>query len=104
MGTELVFLVVTQRLTPCLQETHERRKKEFLIALKHLPFSLKFSNATIKTMTIHTDCMLKACKVGHLSATDLADFLVKNCGIPLEKRIIYWKSRCKRRIVTKRFK
>lgn len=32
-------------------------------------------------MTIHTENMAKMAKCGHLSATDLADFLVRECGV-----------------------
>jgi argininosuccinate lyase len=33
-------------------------------------------------MTVKVDNMNKACMIGHLSATDLADYLVKEAGIP----------------------
>ena len=38
----------------------------------------------MNTLTINKDKMLKACKKGHLTATDLADYLV-NKGIPFRE-------------------
>ena len=34
------------------------------------------------TLIINVDTMQNACKVGHLSATDLADYLVQKANIP----------------------
>jgi argininosuccinate lyase len=36
----------------------------------------------IDEMTVNVANMEKACMIGHLSATDLADYLVKEAGIP----------------------
>ncbi|MCB4764099.1 MAG: argininosuccinate lyase, partial [Sulfurovum sp.] len=36
----------------------------------------------IADMTVNKDAMEAACMVGHLSATDLADYLVKEAGLP----------------------
>jgi len=44
--------------------------------------SLKVMNEMINDMTVNVDKMEKACMIGHLSATDLADYLVKVVGIP----------------------
>jgi len=33
-------------------------------------------------MTVNVENMNRACMIGHLSATDLADYLVKKVGIP----------------------
>jgi argininosuccinate lyase len=44
--------------------------------------SVKILNEAIKTMSINTKRMEEACQMGHLSATDLADYLVKTCNIP----------------------
>jgi len=47
--------------------------------------SLEILGEALKTMTVKPDNMLKACKLGHLSATDLADYLVSHCDIPFRE-------------------
>jgi argininosuccinate lyase len=44
--------------------------------------SLEVLNEMIDEMTVKVDNMNTACMIGHLSATDLADYLVKEAGIP----------------------
>jgi argininosuccinate lyase len=44
--------------------------------------SLKVLNEMIADMTVNRDQMEAACMIGHLSATDLADYLVKEVGLP----------------------
>jgi argininosuccinate lyase len=36
-------------------------------------------------MTVKPHNMEKACKLGHISATDLADYLVEHCGVPFRE-------------------
>ena len=84
-GNLISLLVVMKGLPLAYNKDTQEDKEGVFDSFETLDISLRILNATIKTMTIHTDCMLKACKVGHLSATDLADFLVKNCGIPFRE-------------------
>jgi argininosuccinate lyase len=44
--------------------------------------SLEVLNEMIDEMTVNVEQMNSACMIGHLSATDLADYLVKEVGIP----------------------
>ncbi|MCB4784499.1 MAG: argininosuccinate lyase, partial [Sulfurovum sp.] len=44
--------------------------------------SLQVLEEMIADMTVNKDAMEAACMVGHLSATDLADYLVKEAGLP----------------------
>lgn len=44
--------------------------------------SLQILKECLATTTFHTQNMRKMATKGHLSATDLADFLVRECGIP----------------------
>jgi len=37
------------------------------------------------TLIVNVDAMQDACKVGHLSATDLADYLVQKANMPFRK-------------------
>ena len=47
-----------------------------------MEISLKILTEVIKTMIVNVEKMEKACKIGHLSATDLADFLVQKQNMP----------------------
>ncbi|GAA7269221.1 hypothetical protein HpCK38_20000 [Helicobacter pylori] len=47
--------------------------------------SLEILNKALQTLSIHPDKMEKMAKIGHLTATDLADFLVQNCSIPFRE-------------------
>jgi argininosuccinate lyase len=53
-------------------------------SVKTALISITILNETLKTMSINKDKMLNACKKGHLTATDLADYLV-NKGIPFRE-------------------
>jgi argininosuccinate lyase len=44
--------------------------------------SLQVLNEMIAEMRVNTDAMEAACMIGHLSATDLADYLVREAGLP----------------------
>jgi argininosuccinate lyase len=44
--------------------------------------SLRILNEALATMSVNISNMEAACEVGHLSATDLADYLASKCGIP----------------------
>jgi len=48
--------------------------------VKSATISLEILNEVIKTMNINKKQMEKATRVGHLSATDLADYLVNDLG------------------------
>jgi argininosuccinate lyase len=51
-------------------------------SVKTATLSLQILEEMIADMTVNVDHMEKACMVGHLSATDLADYLVKEVGLP----------------------
>ncbi|HIO95846.1 MAG TPA: argininosuccinate lyase, partial [Campylobacterales bacterium] len=51
-------------------------------SVKTALLSLQVLNEMMDEMSINVENMEKACMVGHLSATDLADYLVKEVGIP----------------------
>ena len=44
--------------------------------------SIDIVTAVMDTLIVNVDKMEAACKVGHLSATDLADYLVQKANIP----------------------
>lgn len=84
-GNLLSLLVVMKGLPLAYNKDTQEDKEGVFDSFETLEICLRILNDALKTMTIHTDSMLQACKRGHLSATDLADFLVQNCGIPFRE-------------------
>ncbi len=66
------------------KDTQEDKEGVF-DAVETAYISLEILKETIATMRVNEENMLKACKKGHLSATDLADYLVEKCGIPFRE-------------------
>ncbi len=66
------------------KDTQEDKEGVFdAVATAHL--SLEILNEALKTMTVKPENMARATKKGHLSATDLADYLVERCGVPFRE-------------------
>jgi len=65
------------------KDTQEDKEGVF-DSVKTALISITILNETLKTMKINKDKMYEACKKGHLTATDLADYLV-NKGIPFRE-------------------
>lgn len=84
-GNLMALLVVMKGLPLAYNKDTQEDKEGVFDSFETLEVSLRILNAVLQTLTIHTDNMLKACKVGHLTATDLADFLVQNCDIPFRE-------------------
>lgn len=84
-GNLLSLLVVMKGLPLAYNKDTQEDKEGVFDSFETLDIALRILNDTLKTMTINVDSMLKACKRGHLSATDLADFLVQACGIPFRE-------------------
>jgi len=84
-GNLLSLLVVMKGLPLAYNKDTQEDKEGVFDSFETLDIALRILNDTLKTMTINVDSMLKACKRGHLSATDLADFLVQTCGIPFRE-------------------
>jgi argininosuccinate lyase len=62
------------------KDTQEDKEGVF-DSVKTIEISLKILNEVLKTMQINEQNMQDACLIGHLSATDLADYLVNNLNI-----------------------
>ncbi|MBX7490010.1 argininosuccinate lyase [Helicobacter turcicus] len=84
-GNLMSLLVVMKGLPLAYNKDTQEDKERVFDSFETLEISLRILNSALETMTIHTDFMLKACRVGHLSATDLADFLVQHCRIPFRE-------------------
>jgi len=65
------------------KDTQEDKEGVF-DSVENILISIDILNAVMKTLTINEDKMLKASKIGHLTATDLADYLAKK-GVPFRE-------------------
>ena len=82
----LISLLTTMKALPLAYNKDMQEDKEGVFdSIKTAKDSLIILNAMLKELTIHKENMLKACKKGHLLATDLADFLVREKNIPFRK-------------------
>lgn len=76
-GNLMGLLVVMKGLPLAYNKDTQEDKESVFDSVKTANISLEILKETIATMTIHSDNMLKMAKIGHITATDLADFLVK---------------------------
>ncbi|CZE49030.1 argininosuccinate lyase [Campylobacter geochelonis] len=82
----LIALLTTMKSLPLAYNKDMQEDKEGVFdSLETAKTSLVILNEMLKTTKFNTDAMLKACKKGHLSATDLADYLVKQKNIPFRE-------------------
>jgi argininosuccinate lyase len=54
----------------------------FFDSVKTIEISLDILTDVLKTLNINSKNMEQACKIGHLTATDLADYLVQKASLP----------------------
>ncbi|MCH5336707.1 MAG: argininosuccinate lyase [Campylobacter sp.] len=82
----LISLLTTMKALPLAYNKDMQEDKEGVFdSIKNAKDSLIILNAMLKELTINKENMLKACKKGHLLATDLADYLVREKNIPFRK-------------------
>ncbi len=84
-GNLMALLVVMKGLPLAYNKDTQEDKEGVFDSVETAEICLKILNEALKTLSINKQNMLKACKVGHLSATDLADFLVRECGVPFRE-------------------
>ncbi|MBA1438196.1 MAG: argininosuccinate lyase [Epsilonproteobacteria bacterium] len=84
-GSLMGLLTVMKGLPLAYNKDTQEDKEGVFDAVKTAEISLEILKEAIKTMTIKPRNMQKACEIGHLSATDLADYLVEKCGIPFRE-------------------
>ena len=79
----LISLFTVMKGLPLAYNKDTQEDKEGVFdSVKTIEISLKILNEVIKTMIVNVNKMEQACKIGHLSATDLADFLVQKQNMP----------------------
>ncbi|CAA6805092.1 MAG: Argininosuccinate lyase (EC [uncultured Sulfurovum sp.] len=81
-GNLVSLLTVMKGLPLAYNKDMQEDKEGVFDSVKTALLSLEVLNEMIDEMTVNVDEMNKACMIGHLSATDLADYLVKEAGIP----------------------
>lgn len=77
----LISLTVLKGLPLAYNKDMQEDKEGVFDSVETAIISLKILNEAIKTMRINEDRMQQACEIGHLSATDLADYLVQKCSV-----------------------
>ncbi len=80
-GSLIGLLTVMKGLPLAYNKDTQEDKEGVFDAVETAEISLEILKEAIKTMQVKAKNMQDACKVGHLSATDLADYLVEKCGI-----------------------
>lgn len=80
-GSLMGLLAVMKGLPLAYNKDTQEDKEGVFDALKNVSICLQIAKECLKSMTIRVDNMYKMAKRGHLSATDLADFLVRQCNV-----------------------
>lgn len=81
-GNLISLFTVMKGLPLAYNKDTQEDKEGVFDSVKTIEISISILNEVIKTMIVNVDKMESACKIGHLSATDLADFLVQKKGMP----------------------
>lgn len=84
-GNLVSLLTVLKGLPLAYNKDMQEDKEGVFDSVKTVGISLEILREAVKTMKINKKNMQKACEVGHLSATDLADYLVVKCDIPFRE-------------------
>lgn len=84
-GNLMGLFTVMKGLPLAYNKDTQEDKEGVFDSVEHVSLSLKILCEALKTLHINEENMLKATKKGHLSATDLADFLVRKVNIPFRE-------------------
>jgi len=81
-GNLIGLLTVMKGLPLAYNKDTQEDKEGVFDSVETMEISLDILTAVMETLIINKENMEKACRIGHLSATDLADYLVKHKNIP----------------------
>jgi len=81
-GNLVALLTVMKGLPLAYNKDMQEDKEGVFDSVRTALLSLKVLNEMIALMEVKKEAMESACMIGHLSATDLADYLVKEEGLP----------------------
>jgi len=84
-GSLMGLLTVMKGLPLAYNKDTQEDKEGVFDAVDTAIISLEILKEAIKTMEVKAHNMEAACSVGHLAATDLADYLVEKCDIPFRE-------------------
>jgi len=84
-GALVGLLTVMKGLPLAYNKDTQEDKEGVFDAVETAEISLEILKEAIKTMQVKPQNMESACAIGHLSATDLADYLVEKCDIPFRE-------------------
>ncbi|MDD4855030.1 MAG: argininosuccinate lyase [Sulfuricurvum sp.] len=84
-GNLMGLLTVMKGLPLAYNKDTQEDKEGVFDSIETIEMSLEILREALKTMTIKPQNMAHACRLGHLSATDLADYLVEHCGVPFRE-------------------
>jgi argininosuccinate lyase len=84
-GSLMGLLTVMKALPLAYNKDTQEDKEGVFDAVETAEISLEILKEALKTMEVKSNNMESACAIGHLSATDLADYLVEKCGIPFRE-------------------
>jgi len=83
-GNLMSLLTVMKGLPLAYNKDTQEDKEGVFDSVENILIGIDILNALMKTLTINKEKMYKASKKGHLTATDLADYLAKK-GIPFRE-------------------
>ncbi len=81
-GNLIALLTVMKGLPLAYNKDTQEDKEGVFDSVRTALLSLRVLNEMIAEMKVNVANMERACMIGHLSATDLADYLVRSAGIP----------------------
>ncbi len=81
-GNLISLLTVMKGLSLAYNKDMQEDKEGVFDSVRTALLTLQVMNEMVADMTVNADKMEAACMIGHLSATDLADYLVKEDGLP----------------------
>jgi argininosuccinate lyase len=84
-GNLMGLLTVMKGLPLAYNKDTQEDKEGVFDSIETTEISLEILREALKTMTVKPENMERACKLGHLSATDLADYLVQYCDVPFRE-------------------
>ena len=84
-GSLMGLLTVMKGLPLAYNKDTQEDKEGVFDAVETAAISLEILKEAIKTMEVKSHNMESACAIGHLSATDLADYLVEKCDNPFRE-------------------
>ncbi|PAF50525.1 argininosuccinate lyase [Helicobacter sp. 13S00477-4] len=84
-GNLIALLTVMKGLPLAYNKDTQEDKEGVFDSVNTAIISLDILKEVLSTMSIHTENMANMANIGHLTATDLADFLVKEKNIPFRE-------------------